>query len=90
MPPATGWIALSEWTPFVVGRAVLAHSTERRFSRWLNNPRIDGLRLYMALLRQALSGVPGSAVRGADTTVLPMHLAAGWEKRGQGALDHRR
>jgi hypothetical protein len=52
---SSGWIALNEWTPFVVGRALFAQSTERRFRRWLSNPQIDVLRLYAALLREVLA-----------------------------------
>lgn len=68
---SSGWIALSEWTPFVVGRALLAQSTERRFSRWLSNPRIDVLRLYAALLRPVLGDCPDRRLLVVlDTTVL--------------------
>ena len=51
---SSGWIALSEWTAFVVGRAQYAQSSERRFHRWLSNPRIDVLQLYSAVLRNML------------------------------------
>jgi len=51
---SSGWIGLSEWTTFVVGRAYYAQSSERRFQRWLSNRRIDVLQLYAALLRGAL------------------------------------
>ena len=68
---SSGGIALSEWTPFVVGRALVAQSTERRFSRWLWNPRIDVLRLHAALLRQVLGDCPDRRLLvGLDTTVL--------------------
>ena len=55
---SSGWIALSEWTPVVVGRALLAQSTERRFRGWLSNPRIDVLHLYAALLRPVRGECP--------------------------------
>jgi hypothetical protein len=68
---SSGWIALSEWTPFVVGRALLAQSTERRLSRWLSNPRIDVLHLYAALLRPVLGECPDRRLWVVlDTTVL--------------------
>jgi len=51
---SSGWIALSEWTAFVVGRAQYAQSSERRFQRWLSNPRIDVLQLYSSVLRNVL------------------------------------
>ena len=67
----SGWISLSEWTPFVVSRATFAQSTERRFRRWLGNPRIDVLRLHAALLRSALGDFPDRVLYVAlDTTML--------------------
>ena len=51
---SSGWIALSEWTAFVVGRAQYAQSSERRFQRWLANSRIDVLQLYSAVLKDAM------------------------------------
>ena len=47
-------INLSEWTPFVVGRARFAQSRERRFKRWLYNERIEALALYTPLIQNAL------------------------------------
>ncbi len=68
---SSGWIALDEWAPFVVGRAGFAQSTVRRFSRWLSNPRIQPLRLYAALLRTALADLPEGRLHLAlDTTML--------------------
>jgi hypothetical protein len=68
---SSGWIALSEWTPFVVGRALLVQSTERRFSRWWSNPRIDVLHRYAALLRPVLEDCPDRRLWVVlDTTVL--------------------
>lgn len=54
---SSGWISLSKWSPYVVSRAEMAQSVERRFKRWLTNGRIDVLRLYAALLREALKDV---------------------------------
>jgi hypothetical protein len=68
---SSGWIALNEWTPFVVGRALLVQSTERRFSRWWSNPRIDVLHRYAVLLRPALEDCPDRRLWVVlDTTVL--------------------
>lgn len=68
---SSGWISLSKWTPYVVSRADCAQSTERRFRRWLSNSRLDVLRLYAALLRQALAEVGQEPLLAAfDTTVL--------------------
>lgn len=68
---SSGWVGLSKWAPFVVGRAVYAQSIERRFQRWLSNPRIDVLRIYAGLLRGVLPDLPERLVLVAlDTTVL--------------------
>ncbi len=53
----SGWIALSEWTAFVVVRAQCAQSSERRFQRWLANSRIDMLQLYAVVLCGALGAL---------------------------------
>lgn len=67
----SGWIALDEWAPGVSSRAVYAQSTVRRFRRWLSNQRIDPLRLYAGLLRQALGDFPdGRLYLALDTTML--------------------
>ncbi len=68
---SSGWISLSEWTPFAVGRALLAQSCERRFRRWLSNPRIDVLHLHAAVLRPLLADCPDRRLLVVlDTTVL--------------------
>lgn len=68
---SSSWIALNEWTPYVVSRAAFAQSTERRFRRWLSNPRIDVLHLYAVLLRQVLSAFPDRRLLVVlDTTML--------------------
>ncbi len=35
----TGLISLTQWAPFVHGRATFAQSSVRRFARWLDNER---------------------------------------------------
>ena len=50
----TGLISLTQWAPFVHGRAVFAQSSVRRFPRWLDNERIDVHKLYGPLIQQAL------------------------------------
>jgi hypothetical protein len=50
----SGWISLTAWAPYVVGRARYAQSTVRRFRRWLDNDKIDVLSLYGPLMQQAL------------------------------------
>jgi hypothetical protein len=47
-------INLPEWIPFVSSRARQAQSTERRFSRWVNNDKIEVANLYDPLIKQAL------------------------------------
>jgi hypothetical protein len=47
-------VQLTAWIPFVRGRARYAQSTQRRFRRWLGNPRIEVAPLYGPLIKQAL------------------------------------
>ena len=47
-------INLTKWRVYVRSRAVFAQSHQRRFSRWLHNPRINVQKLYSALIAQAL------------------------------------
>jgi hypothetical protein len=51
----SGLISLTQWTPFVLGRAELAQSIVRRFSRWLDNERIVVHQLYGPLIQAALA-----------------------------------
>lgn len=48
-------ISLPEWAPFVDSRATFAQSTVRRFSRWLNNKRIQIHALYGPIIQEALT-----------------------------------
>jgi len=67
----SGWISLTAWTPYVVGRAQYAQSTVRRFRRWLDNDKIDVLALYGPLMQQALVGWGEQALYVAlDTSML--------------------
>ena len=50
-----GCVKLTAWVPFVWGRARYAQSTQRRFRRWLANPRIEVAPQYGPLLQQALA-----------------------------------
>jgi hypothetical protein len=47
-------ISLTKWCVYVRSRARFAQSHQRRFSRWLHNPRINVQKLYSALIAQAL------------------------------------
>ncbi len=48
-------VSLPKWRVYVCTRAVLAQSHQRRFSRWLHNPRINVQRLYSPLIQKALA-----------------------------------
>jgi hypothetical protein len=48
-------ISLPKWRVYVCTRAILAQSHQRRFSRWLHNPRINVQRLYSSLIQKALA-----------------------------------
>lgn len=48
-------INLTKWRVYIRSRTVLAQSHQRRFSRWLHNPRINPQKLYSVLIRQALA-----------------------------------
>jgi len=50
----SGKISLPEWVPYTVTSA-LAASTQRRFSRWLHNKRIEVNSLYAPLIYQAIA-----------------------------------
>lgn len=47
-------INLTKWRVYLCTRAVFAQSHQRRFSRWLNNSRINVQKLYSPLIAKAL------------------------------------
>ena len=51
-----GSVNLTKWTMYIQSRAKFAQSKQRRFSRWLHNPRINPQRLYSPLIQAALKG----------------------------------
>lgn len=66
-----GSIHLSAWIDHVDSRAVFAQSTQRRFSRWLHNGRIQVYRAYAPLIRRLFCDWQDSVVYVAlDTTML--------------------
>lgn len=67
----SGCVSLTKWTLYVESRAVFAQSHQRRFSRWLHNPRLNIQRLYSPLIQAALAnwGNPVIAII-EDTTLL--------------------
>ncbi len=46
---------LNAWVPYVTGRAELAASTVRRFSRWMNNANVRVADVYAPIIKDALS-----------------------------------
>jgi hypothetical protein len=50
-----GSVNLTRWIMSVQSRAKLAQSTQRRFQRWLYNPRINVQRLYSPLIQGVLA-----------------------------------
>jgi hypothetical protein len=67
----SGELNLAAWEPYVPTRAQKAQSTERRWGRFMSNPRIRVERLYLPLVMAALSGWQSQRVYLAlDTTVL--------------------
>jgi hypothetical protein len=50
----SGWISLTAWAPYVVGRAPYAQSKVRRFRRWLDNDKSEALSLSGPLIQPAL------------------------------------
>lgn len=66
----SGKISIPEWVPHTVTSA-LASSTQRRFSRWLHNKRIEVNSLYAPLIYQAISGwETGPLYLALDTSML--------------------
>lgn len=64
-------INLTKWRVYIRSRAVFAQSHQRRFSRWLHNPRINVQKLYSALIAQALAAWGESSITLIeDTSVL--------------------
>lgn len=50
-----GSVNLTRWVYPVESKALYAQSTQRRFSRWLHNPRLNVARLYAPLIAAALA-----------------------------------
>lgn len=67
-------ISLPEWAPFVDSRAKFAQSTVRRFSRWLNNERIQTYKLYGPIIQEVLSAW------GSNTLYLALDTSMLWEQ----------
>lgn len=55
-------INLTNWGVYVQSRARFAQSHQRRFSRWLHNPRINVHRLYSPMIASALANWGASEI----------------------------
>lgn len=55
-------ISLPKWSIYTRTRAVFAQSHQRRFSRWLHNPRINVHKLYSPLIQKALASWESSTI----------------------------
>lgn len=51
----SGCVSLTAWTLYVESQAIFAQSRQRRFSRWLHNPRINVQHLYSPIIEAALA-----------------------------------
>ena len=49
----SGSVNLTQWSPYQPNRAQVAHSQQRRLSRWLKNPNIVVCELYKGLIKSA-------------------------------------
>ncbi len=64
-------VSVPAWLPHIHSRAMVAQSTERRCSRWLENPAIDPGSIYGSLITRALQDWGSSTLTLAlDTSVL--------------------
>ncbi len=70
----SGMISLTAWVPYVHSRAQYAQSTVRRFTRWLENDRIEVHALYGPLIQHAL------ADWGSPTLYLAFDTSLLWER----------
>ena len=61
-------ISLTKWRVYVRTRALFAQSHQRRFSRWLHNPRINVQRLYSELIQTAIAQWNQSSLRVIEDT----------------------
>lgn len=67
----SGQLSLPTWEPYIQSRATKGQSLERRWRRFLDNPRVRVSRMYIPLVMAALSGWgPHRLYLALDTTVL--------------------
>lgn len=48
---ATNSVNLTKWISHINTKALIAQSTQRQLSRWLNNPRINPAKLYSPVIK---------------------------------------
>lgn len=52
---ATGSVNLTKWLSHINTKALIAQSTQRQLSRWLNNPRINPAKLYSPVIKALIA-----------------------------------
>ena len=64
-------LSLTEWEPYVISRAQQAQSYQKRWSRFLKNPKVNPEKLYIPLVMTAIKDWSHRRIYLAlDTTVL--------------------
>lgn len=64
-------LSLTEWEPYVISRAQQAQSYQKRWSRFLKNPKVNTEKLYIPLVMAAIKDWSNSRIYLAlDTTLL--------------------
>ena len=62
---------LTEWEPYVISRATKAQSYQKRWGRFLSNPRVEVEKIYLPLVMAAISHwTKGRVYLALDTTML--------------------
>jgi hypothetical protein len=68
---AEGKVNLTKWIDHVCSKAQIAQSTQRRLSRWVNNPRINPAKLYSPVVKAVFANWQDPAIYlSLDTSML--------------------
>ena len=59
---AEGKVNLTKWIDHVCTKAQIAQSTQRRLSRWVNNPRINPAKLYSPVVKAVFANWKDSEI----------------------------
>lgn len=59
---AEGKVNLTKWIDHVLTKATIAQSTQRRLSRWVNNPRINPAKLYSPVVKAVFANWKDSEI----------------------------